>query len=256
MKPLFGIARAIRDFALPPRCPACGVVVEGDHRFCLGCWGKLDFLSGEGCFSCGAPLPANMFGELQCGRCLSAPPRYDGVRAAVAYGETARHLVLKLKYGRRPALAETVARHLIHHVETDDGGLLMPVPLHRWRLWSRGYNQSLLIARHLSQRTGLPLSAHVLIRSKHTPVLRSLGRSQRAKAVQGAFRIAPEHRDFLSGKTIWLVDDVYTSGATANACAATLKKAGAARVMVLCWARVTHSDVDIAGQRSHLGTEG
>lgn len=242
MKPGLLLWHSAVHFALPPRCPGCGVVVEGDLRFCLTCWGTLDFLTGDGCAGCGVPLDVPEHEGLLCGHCLAEAPVHDGVRAAVAYGETARRLALRLKYAARPAMAEIVASQLQRHLQGAIDGLLVPVPLHRWRLWSRGYNQSALIARALSRRTGLPLAMDALARTRATRVLRGLGARARAKAVRGAFAVAPDQRDTIAGKTVWLVDDVYTSGATANGCARALKRAGAARVVVLCWARVLHDE--------------
>ena len=116
--------------------------------------------------------------------------------------------------------------------------LVVPVPLHRWRLWSRGYNQALLIARSIADRAELGCPPDLLVRTRATPVLRGLGRKARAQAVAGAFRVAARHKPMLKGRTVLLVDDVYTSGATAGACAKVLKRAGAAEVRLLCWARV------------------
>jgi ComF family protein len=129
-----------------------------------------------------------------------------------------------------------------------DGGagpvepLLVPVPLHRWRIWKRGYNQAALIAAALSRRSGLPAGLDLLRRTRATPPLKGLGRRERALAVRGAFACAPGAAPRLAGRRIVLVDDVYTSGATASACARTLRRAGAASVEVLCWARVVHVD--------------
>lgn len=175
---------------------------------------------------------------LTCGACLADPPYHDGVRAAVAYGEIARGLALKLKYSGRTAMAEIIAAQLARHIDGQLDGVLVPVPLHRWRIWRRGYNQSALIARALARRTGTVLIVDALDRVKATPALRGLGRAARARTVRGAFRIPVSHRAALTGRTVWLVDDVHTSGATANACARALKRAGAGRVIVLCWARV------------------
>ncbi len=235
-----GVARHIVDFALPPRCPGCGAVTEEQHRFCLECWQKLVFLGPPCCCRCGLPFEYEGGQDAECGDCLSNPPAYDWLRAAVAYGEVARSVALKLKYSGRPAVAETLAHFMRRHLsEIETGAILAPVPLHRWRIWKRGYNQSALIASALAKRTGLAVDLNLLARVKATPPLRGLGRRERALAVRGAFRAAPERT---SGRTIILVDDVYTSGATANGCAKALKRAGAARVNIICWARVVATD--------------
>lgn len=122
------------------------------------------------------------------------------------------------------------------------GDLLVPVPLHRWRLWSRGFNQAVLIAGGVSKRSGLPVEADLLRRVKATPKLQGLGRRARAKVIAGAFGLAPSARTRLKDKTVLLVDDVHTSGATGDACARLLKRGGASRVVLLCWARVLADD--------------
>lgn len=225
------------DFALPPRCPACGTIVEDDGRFCTACWISLDRLTGVGCALCHLPL-AGPPGSV-CAPCLEQPPRHDGVRAAVAYGDIARDLALRLKYGRRTGLARPMGAAIARHV--DGAGILVPVPLHRWRLWSRGFNQALTIARHVARHAGahrLAVDADLLVRVRATPSLRGLSKKARADAVRGVFRTTRK----LDGETVWLVDDVYTTGATANACTAALKRAGAGRVVVLAWARVIRED--------------
>lgn len=227
--------RSLIDFALPPRCPGCGAIVAADHRFCTSCWMALDFLSGPGCALCNLPMETTMVGAV-CGPCMAQPPRHDGVRAAVAYGRVARDVVLRLKYGRRTGHAETIARLLSRQI--DEGGVIVPVPLHRWRLWGRGFNQAALIARALSRVTGNTLALQVLHRVRATRSMRGLSPHKRADAVRGAFRV----KGRLAGETVWLVDDVHTSGATANACAMTLKRAGAGRVIVVTWARVLRED--------------
>ena len=226
------------DFALPQRCPACGAITRDDGSFCQPCWSRLRFLSGPGCAACGVPFEAEQGPDALCAACMATPPRHDGVRASVEYGETARTLVLKLKHGRRIGMARVIGRHLAHGAAGEAEALLVPVPLHRWRIWARGFNQSALIAAEVARRTGLPLRTDLLERVRHTPKLGGLGRSARAKALRGAFRAPSETRAGLRGRTVLLVDDVYTSGATADACARVLKRAGAARVVVLCWARV------------------
>jgi len=246
MHPAASLARSafrpILDFALPPRCAGCGAVTDAPHRFCLACWSALSFLGEPCCARCALPFAFGEGAEILCGRCLAEPPAYDRLRAAVAYGDIARTVALKLKYGGRPGVAETMARFMERHLDGSDAPILAPVPLHRWRIWRRGYNQAALIAGAIARRAGLETRLDLLERVKSTPVLRGMNPRERKQAVRGAFRINRKHKDSLDGKAVVLVDDVHTSGATANACARILKRAGAARVDVLCWARVVREE--------------
>jgi ComF family protein len=233
------LATKMLDFALPPRCPGCGTITPDPHSFCLECWSSLDLLGEPCCACCGLPWPYEQPAESLCAGCLGEPPAFERLRAAVAYGPVARKVALKLKYGGRPGLAETMARLMDRHAGAVlPDALLIPVPLHRWRIWGRGYNQAALIARALARRTRRDVQVDLLRRVKATPSLRGLGRRARADAVRGAFAIDPEARKLIAGRSVLLVDDVYTSGATAGGCARALKRAGASRVDIICWARV------------------
>jgi len=231
------ILARLADLALPPRCPGCGAVAEADHRFCAECWNSLVFLGPPWCAACHTPFEFDRGEATLCGECLARPPVHDGVRAAVAYGDVAKAVALKLKYGGRMAAAATMARAMARLMPVE-AELLVPVPLHRWRLWWRGFNQAALIADALGAARGVPVARALLRRVKATPVLRGLGARARAKAVAGAFALSPDARARLKGRTVVLVDDVHTSGATSEACARLLKRGGAARVILLCWARV------------------
>jgi ComF family protein len=222
------------DFALPPRCAGCGVIVEEIHGFCPDCWTRIEFLGDSGCTICGLPLQATEAGI--CAPCLARPPRIARTRSAVAYGELSRSLAIRLKYGRKVAIARTMARYMAPLVGTADQPLLVPVPLHRSRLWHRGFNQSALVARELSRRLGIAADPIVLRRTRRTPPLKGMSPLQRRKTVSGAFRVADKQS--VAGRTIILVDDVLTTGSTAEACARALKRAGAARVELISWARV------------------
>ncbi len=234
MASITDVLRSILDFILPPRCPGCAVIVQDSHRFCSSCWQQLEFLNARGCAHCAIPL--GLQDGLTCGRCLADPPAYDHVIAGVAYGPISSRVVLRLKYARRPGFAHTIAGIIADRIPAD--GVLVPVPLHRWRLWNRGFNQSAAIARALQRRTHLPVQVETLRRARATPSLRGLGPRQRMRAVQGAFDVAGR----FDGQHVLLVDDVLTTGATANACAKALKVAGARCVTVVCWARVVGDD--------------
>jgi len=226
---------AIVAWALPPRCPGCGIPVAADHRFCASCWSGLHLLAPPWCASCNRPFAFDRGAQARCAICIADPPRHAGIRAAVAYGPVARQLALKLKYGGRIGIAATMAERMAPTVPPGLD-LLVPVPLHRWRLWSRGFNQAGLIAAALARRVALAHDPCALVRRRSTSVLRGLGNRARRRAVQGAF-VVPD-RTRVAGRAIGLVDDVYTSGATAAACTRALLTAGAASVTILCWARV------------------
>jgi len=229
--------RQVVDFALPPRCAGCGAVTVAPGAFCLDCWSGLELIGPPCCARCALPFEHGEGEERLCAGCLAAPPSYDRLRAAVSYGALARTVALKLKYGR-PGVAATMAGLMERHLAAFPDALLCPVPLHRWRIWRRGYNQSALIAASLARRRGLAVQPDLLLRVKGTPPLKHMSPAERLRAVKGAFAINPRHRERVSGRNILLIDDVFTSGATAGACARVLKRAGASQVGVLCWARV------------------
>jgi ComF family protein len=229
--------------ALPPRCPGCGAVVRGDHRFCVDCWGSLDFLGPPWCATCCQPFAIDRGPDAQCAACLERPPRHAGARAAVGYGPVARTLALRLKYGGRLAFATTAARLMARHVP-DDVALLVPVPLHRWRLWGRGFNQAALIATALARASGIAHDPLALRRTRRTPALKGMSPRQRRQAVRAAFVVDPARSAQLKGRHVALIDDIYTSGATADACTRALLKGGAAKVTILCWARVVGDAFD------------
>jgi ComF family protein len=229
------LSRVLLDFALPPRCAGCGTIVGEVHSFCMACWGEVQFLGPGGCSICGVPLEATDADT--CARCLAAPPLIARTRAAVAYEEISKSIALRLKYGRKVALAKTMARFmapLAGELPTDS--ILVPVPLHRRRTWTRGFNQAALVANELSKRLGLRAESGLLRRVRPTPPLKGMSLSQRKRTVQGAFRVAPDAD--LRERTIVLVDDVLTTGSTSEACAKALQRAGAERVELVSWARV------------------
>ena len=237
--PLPALLGSLVDYALPPRCPICGTTVDADNRFCLACWRQLDFLAKPWCASCGLPFAFERAEDSRCTKCLSKPPILDGVRAVVRYDGRSSLIPMRLKYGTRLGLAGLIADHLQKFaIEYSDNAIIVPVPLHHTRLWRRGFNQSVLIGRELARGSGIAMDCGVIFRGKITPPLRGMSGARRERTVRSAFVSSADAPARVAGKSVILVDDVYTSGATSNACARLLKKAGAQQVLVFCWARV------------------
>ncbi|CAN5340365.1 ComF family protein [soil metagenome] len=234
------VVAPVGDYALPARCPGCGTIIKDDHCFCLPCWSGMRFLGPPCCACCGAPFGYDRGEGSLCGACMADPSDFDRARAVLAYGDLARTVALRLKYGRRIGLARLIAAQMLRHVPDTgrDVMLIVPVPLHRGRLWWRGFNQSALIGDHLARLTGIGVDKMVLVRTRRTPPLRGLGARARDRTVRGAFAVDPARRVRLDDRIVLLIDDIHTSGATANACARALRKGGARAVHLLCWARV------------------
>jgi len=229
------------DLVLPPRCLGCGGIVEIQGRLCAGCWRALTFLGPPHCRLCGYPLPHAAAEAPLCGGCTLEPPAFDRARAALRYDEGARGLILAFKHADRTDSAPLFGRWLARAGAEllADADLIAPVPLHRWRLLKRGYNQAAILARALARESALPLVPDLLQRRRATPSQQGLSAQGRlANVTPAAFRAHPWRRARLSGRSVVLVDDVMTTGATVAACAAVLRRAGAQRVDVLTLARV------------------
>ena len=235
--------RALCDMVLPPRCPACGVITDGDGRFCADCFGGLDFIGAPQCDGCGVPFAYDRGADALCGACLAEPPAWRRARAALAYQGPARTALLRYKFGDREHLAGMMVPQMVRAGAGLLGPevLLVPVPLHRWRLWGRGFNQAALLARGLARAGHGVLLVDGLVRVRATRPSVGLDRAGRLKNVKGAFRV--RDRALVDGRRVVLVDDVLTTGATALACAKALTRAGAASVDVLTWARVVRDRI-------------
>lgn len=235
-------AGVVLDGLMPPRCPSCGVMVQRHQRLCAPCFAGLSFITAPYCQGCGLPFTLAREGGLAqlCPSCIARPLAFRYGRAAFLYDEAAQRLILPFKHGDRTELAQ-----LLGLLMARAGGpvlaeaeILVPVPLHRRRLAERRYNQAALLALDLAKRTGKPCAVDALTRARVTAPLGTLSASARLREVTGAFALNNSAQRRLEGRSILLVDDVMTSGATLSACARALLAGGAAQIDVLVAARV------------------
>jgi ComF family protein len=232
-------ARIALDIALPTLCVACREPVDGEG-VCAKCWAKLSFIAPPFCPRLGIPFVYDPGPGLLSMEAIADPPAYVRARAAVRYDDVARTLVHALKYQDRTDLDPAMGRWMARAGREllDGAEALIPVPLHWRRGWSRRYNQSSALARVIERQSGVKVVSEALRRARPTQQQIGLSRSQRASNVQGAFKVAADRQSDIQGRRVILVDDVLTSGATADACARALLRARAAQVDVLVFARV------------------
>lgn len=235
------VARFALDALLPPQCLSCGALAHEPGALCASCWEQVSYISDPHCYRCGFPFEVSDFSrpeETLCGGCSSKAPAFHRARSVLVYDDASRNLILRFKHADRtegaPAFARWMARTGAGLIAEAD--VIVPVPLHRWRLFSRRYNQSALLSAHLADQTDTEFAPSLLVRHRNTQTQGGLDRRGRTRNVQGAFFMGrgPD----VAGKRVLLIDDVLTTGATVSECAKVLKRAGAADVDVLTLARV------------------
>jgi ComF family protein len=232
--------RGALSLIYPPSCIACGVAVCDPHALCAACWCKLGHIERPYCERLGTPFPVDYGAALHSPAALADPPVFRRARAVARYDDVARDLVHRLKYGDRLDLARAMGA-MMRHAGAEllaDADVMVPVPLHRWRLWGRRFNQSDQLARVISRLSGVPCETGCMLRVRRTSPQVGLTRTQRRENLQGAFKIPDASRPLIQGRRVLLVDDVLTTGATANAVSRALLRAGATDVDVLAFARV------------------
>lgn len=225
----------------PDRCLACGGPVAAGGGLCGACWPETPFVAGLACDTCGAPLPGRDEGRAEhCDDCLTIARPWGRGRAALVYKGAGRRLALALKHGDRLDLVRPMAGWMVQAAAPilEPGMLVAPVPLHRWRLFRRRYNQAALLGAEVARRAGLGWCPDLLVRSRRTPSQEGRDRDARFANLQGAIRPHPGQKGRIAGRHVLIVDDVMTSGATLAACADACLSAGARGVSALVLARV------------------
>jgi ComF family protein len=233
------------DFILPPRCIVTGDIVDKQGMISPQAWSNLRFISMPQCACCGIPFDFEFEGDnleigASCAACLKDKPVYHKARAALVYDDASRALILPFKHGDKTHFAlgfipwlKQAGAALI-----DQADIIMPVPLHRFRLLQRRFNQAGIMAHYLAKACDKPCLLGGIERIRATPTQGHLRVKERQKNVRRAFAIPPKYREGIKGKAILLVDDVFTTGATVNECTKALLGAGAMRVDVLTLTRV------------------
>jgi ComF family protein len=230
----------VLDILLPPNCLACDAPVDADGQFCLPCFRQTNFISAPFCPHCGVPLPFGPGAGRLCQACSAEPPAFGQARAALRYDALSRRLILPFKYADRTDAAHGLALLMARAggALLEQAELLVPVPLHVSRLRQRRYNQAALLAAALGRIAKRPALPDALIRNRATTALGPLDLVERRAELDGAIAVRAGLLSRIAGKRVLLIDDVMTSGSTAQACALALLAAGAAEVNVLTAARV------------------
>lgn len=239
-------AAPVVDLIYPPRCPVCGNAIGEPGGLCQDCWSGLAIPTEPACAKCQRPFGQDgpEAGSV-CTPCIAKPPIHDGIAAGTLYTETSRKLVLAFKHGRKIGLAPMLAKLIAARLPLGNTDrLIIPVPLHRWRLWKRGFNQAAMLGKELERLGHGRLLVDGLERCKQTPSLGGMGARKREKILSGSIVAAPKAQSLISGRDIILVDDVLTSGATSSACVRQLKLSGAQSVVIACFARVLDESLD------------
>lgn len=228
------------DFLYPPGCIHCDAATSEPHALCASCWSSLQLIERPYCERLGTPLPAGHDGPLLSPAAIADPPVFGRSRSVSHYDDMARNLVQKLKYGDKPELARLMGRMMAASGREllASCDFIVPIPLHRLRLWRRRYNQAAVLADAVAAHCGKRCEPLLLQRIRNTRSQTRLSRNQRRENLRGAFAVSPEWQSRISGTHIVLVDDVLTTAATVSAAAKVLLRTGVAAVDILTFARV------------------
>ncbi|MDP4003612.1 ComF family protein [Methylobacterium sp. NEAU K] len=238
---LRGFPRGVLSLIYPPTCSGCGAATADPGALCPTCWTGLRLIEEPLCQRFGTPFALDLgVGPLLSPRAIAEPPVFGRARAVALYDAVARRLVHRLKYEDRLDLSGVMARMMAAsgRMLIAEAECVVPVPLHRWRLWRRRFNQAALLGRAVAREAGLPFEPAALVRIRATRSQVGLSRAARGVNLSGAFRVPPEQAHRIRGRRVLLVDDVITTGATGNAASRALLRGGAASVDLLTFAMV------------------
>lgn len=227
------------DVVLPPRCVVSGDIVGHQGALSPAAFAGLDFIAAPFCARCGMPFDFETAETTICTGCLLHPPSFGRARAALKYNDASRKMILAFKHGDQIHAAASFAPWMRRAgMEVVKGAdMIAPVPLHRWRLLRRRYNQAMILARYLSNICDVPACPRLLVRIRATQTQGHLSPKQRLENIRGAFAVNSAYAQSIANKVILVIDDVYTTGATVNECARILLREGAREVRVLTLAR-------------------
>ena len=236
------IANRLLDVVYPPLCMACGDNISENGSICAGCWADINFISDPQCEICGFPFDFEAQEASVCGRCIAVKPSFSKTRAVFVYDDTSSKMVTSFKYSDRTENRVAYAKWMMRVGEEmlREADFIVPVPLHIGKLVLRKYNQAALLAGELGKMTCGKVLQAALIRKKYTKTQATFSYKARFKNISGAFKVNPRYINMLKNKKILLIDDVITTGATAEECAKILKKAKVARVEVLTLAKTLY----------------
>lgn len=234
------VLSSVNNFVYPPNCINCGLLLSQHDALCTDCWNEVQFIDQPYCVVTGRPFAYELGDGIISADAIADPPPYKRARSAVIYDGIARQMVHQLKFNDRTELANMMAGWMIRAGRDclADADCIVPVPLHRWRLMRRKYNQSAELARAVAKKSGLPFLASTFTRRRNTKPQVGLGARARIDNVKGAFDVSSERISDILGKRVLLIDDVFTTGATVNVATKVLLNSGASEVSVLTFALV------------------
>lgn len=242
---LVAVLNDMSEVIFPPQCLGCAEILHtfNDQIFCPTCKEQIHLITGSICHICGTTFPDSPAESHLCADCLEKKPYFSCARAVFSYENIILNAIHRFKYKRHISIGETLASFMTDfqfpNIDYADYSIILPVPLHIKRLRERGFNQSLILARAIGEKHQMPVDFSLLKRHKFTLTQTGSNKKERKQNIKGAFEVTDKKK--IAGKSIILIDDVYTTGATVNECAKTLIKAGAQKVSVLTLARVlTH----------------